>query len=220
MLAQPDVSTFQPVAEEMVRTGRRLAERGLSPGTSGNLSVRTRDGFLATPTGADLAALDASDLAVLDPGGRHVGGPRPTKETFFHLACYRARPAAGAVVHLHSRAAVAVSCLAGLDPRSTLPPLTPYFVMRVGRLPLVPYHRPGDEDLGPAVEQLARVSACLLLANHGPVVSGPDLASATAAAEELEETAALHLLLSGHAVRPLDPVQTAELERVFGASWE
>lgn len=207
------------LAEEAVWAGRRLAERGLSPGTSGNLSVRTADGFLATPTGADLGALDAADLAVLDPAGRHVAGPPPTKETDFHLACYRARPAAGAVVHLHSRSAVAVSCLAGLDPRSTIPPLTPYFVMRVGRLPLVPYHRPGDARLGPAVEQAARGSACLLLANHGPVVTGPDLASATAAAEELEETAALHLLLSGHATRPLDADQTAELERVFDASW-
>ena len=207
-------------AERLVAAGRRLAARGLCPGTSGNLSVRTGDGFLATPTGSDLADLDGDRLSVLDGDGRHVGGPPPTKETSFHLACYRARPAAGAVVHLHSRAATAVSCLAGLDPRSALPPLTAYFVMRVGRLPLVPYHPPGDEGLGTAVEQVARTAACLLLANHGPVVTGPDLASAVAAAEELEETAALHLLLSGHDVRPLDPAQTAELERVFGASWE
>lgn len=207
-------------AEQVAATGRRLAARGLSPGTSGNLSVRTQDGFLATPTGADLAALDPGALSVLDGTGRHVDGPPPTKETSFHLACYRARPSAAAVVHLHSRAAAAVSCLAGLDPRSTLPPLTPYFVMRVGRLPLVPYHRPGDDRLGAAVEQAARDAACLLLANHGPVVTGPDLAAAAAAAEELEETAALHLMLTGHAVRPLDPLQTAELERVFGASWE
>ena len=207
-------------AEQLVRTGRRLAERGLSPGTSGNLSVRTEDGFLATPTGADLAALDAQSLAVLGRDGRHVAGPPPTKETFFHLACYRARPHAGAVVHLHSRAATAVSCLADLDPRSALPPLTPYFVLRVGRLPLVPYFRPGDERLGVAVEQLAREAACLLLANHGPVTTGRDLTAAAAAAEELEETAALHLLLSGRAVRPLEPVHTAELARVFGASWD
>jgi len=210
----------EQAAEQMVRVGRRLADRGLSPGTSGNVSVRTGDGFLATPTGADLAALDAHRLSVLDRDGVHLAGPPPTKETSFHLACYRARPGAGAVVHLHSRAATAVSCLAGLDPRSVLPPLTPYFVMRVGRLPLVPYYRPGDERLGPAVEQVARTSACLLLANHGPVTTGPDLASASAAAEELEETAALHLLLTGHHARPLEPVQTAELERVFGASWE
>ncbi len=213
------MSTVGP-AEEMVRAGRRLAKRGLSPGTSGNLSVRTGKGFLATPTGADLAALHPEQLSVLDETGRHVAGPAPTKEAFFHLACYRARPQAAAVVHLHSRAATAVSCLAGLDPRSALPPLTPYFVMRVGRLPLVRYHRPGDERLGPAVEELARASACLLLANHGSVTTGADLASATAAAEELEETAALHLLLYGHRVRLLDPEQTAELERAFGASWE
>lgn len=207
-------------AEQVAATGRRLAARGLCPGTSGNISVRTGDGFLATPTSADLAALDPGALSVLDGTGRHVDGPPPTKETSFHLACYRARPSAGAVVHLHSRAATAVSCLAGLDPRSALPPLTPYFVMRVGRLPLVAYHRPGDDRLGAAVEAVVRDAACLLLANHGPVVTGPDLAAAAAAAEELEETAALHLLLSGHAVRPLDPLQTAELERVFGASWE
>ena len=207
-------------AHELVRTGRRLAERGLSPGTSGNVSVRTPDGVLATPTGADLGELDPAGLSVLDAAGRHVGGPPPTKETVLHLACYRARPGAGAVVHLHSRAAVAVSCLAGLDPRSALPPLTPYFVMRVGRLPLLPYSRPGDPALGPAVEREAHGAACLLLANHGPVVTGADLPAAAAAAEELEETAALHLMLAGHATRPLDDVQTAELERVFGASWE
>jgi len=206
-------------AGALVHAGQRLADRGLSPGTSGNLSVHTTGGFLVTPTGADLGGLDAQDLAVLDAAGRHVAGPPPTKETLFHLACYRARPAAAAVVHLHSRSATALSCLAGLDPLSTLPPTTPYFVMRVGRLPLVPYHRPGDDRLGPAVEQVARRSAFLLLANHGPVVTGPDLATAVAAAEELEETAALHLLLSGHAVRPLNADQTAELERAFGASW-
>jgi ribulose-5-phosphate 4-epimerase/fuculose-1-phosphate aldolase len=157
---------------------------------------------------------------VLDGTGAHLGGPEPTKETVLHLACYRARRGVGAVVHLHSRSAVAVSCLAGLDPRSALPPLTPYFVMRVGRLPVVPYHRPGDSRLGPAVERVARGAACLLLANHGPVVTGADLAAAAAAAEELEETAALHLLLSGHPTQPLDRSQTTELERVFGASWE
>jgi ribulose-5-phosphate 4-epimerase/fuculose-1-phosphate aldolase len=201
--------------EQLCSLGRSLFDRGLSPGSSGNLSARCGDGWLCTPTSASLGALDPARLSLLDAEGKPRAGDPPTKEAFLHLALYRARPAAGAVVHLHSTHAVAVSCLADLDPRSCLPPLTPYFVMKVGRLPLVPYHRPGDPALGPAVGALAAHHTAMLLANHGPVVSAASLEAAGHAAEELEETARIFLLLRGQPVRLLTPEQIAELRAAF-----
>lgn len=198
---------------ELVAVGRALAERGLSPGTSGNLSVRSEDGFLATPTNSSLGALDPARLSRLDGDGRHLDGDVPTKEVWLHLAMYAERPGARAIVHLHSTYAVAAACLDGVDPEDVLPPLTPYYVMRVGRLPLVPYGRPGDASLAGAVRERARTSHALLLANHGPIVAGPTLAAATAAIEELEETAKLALLLYGRPTRALTPEQLAELRQ-------
>lgn len=195
--------------EEIVAVGRTLHERGLSPGTSGNLSVRTDDGFLTTPTNASLGSLDA--LSILDGSGRHVGGPPPTKEVWLHLAMYDARPEARAVVHLHSTYAVAAACLDGVDEDDVLPAITPYYVMRVGRLPLVPYAPPGDASLAGVVRERARLGHALLLANHGPVVAAPTLAHAAAAAEELEETAKLVLLTHGMPRRLLTPEQADEL---------
>lgn len=195
--------------EEIVTVGRTLYERGLSPGTSGNLSVRTDDGFLMTPTNSSLGSLDA--LSVLDASGDHVDGPAPTKEVWLHLAMYDARPEARAVVHLHSTYAVAAACLDGVDEDDVLPAITPYYVMRVGRLPLVPYGRPGDASLADVVRERARLGHALLLANHGPVVAAPTLAQAAAAAEELEETAKLVLLTHGMPRRLLTPQQADEL---------
>lgn len=196
---------------EIVETGRSLFARGLSPGTSGNLSVRVDGGFVMTPTNSSLGALDAARLSELDERGAHVGGDRPTKEAWLHLAMYAERPEANAIVHLHSTHAVAVSCLDGVDEDDVLPPLTPYYVMRVGRLPLVPYGRPGDASLTGAVRERARVSNALLLANHGPIVAAATLAQAAAAAEEIEETAKLVLLTHGLGVRLLTPEQLDEL---------
>jgi ribulose-5-phosphate 4-epimerase/fuculose-1-phosphate aldolase len=198
--------------DEIVETGRRLYARGLSPGTSGNLSVRTDDGFLLTPTNSSLGSLDADRLSVLDAGGNHVSGDAPTKEAWLHLAMYAERPEARAIVHLHSTYSVAVACLDGVDEDDVLPPLTPYYVMRVGRLPLVPYGRPGDASLSDAVRERARLSAALLLANHGPIVAAPTLAAAAAAAEEIEETAKLVVLTHGLKTRlltqqPLDDLR-------------
>jgi ribulose-5-phosphate 4-epimerase/fuculose-1-phosphate aldolase len=204
-------------APELVAYGALLAARGHPPGASGNLSARLGPeeggGFLLTPTGARLGALDAGRLARLDDAGRHVAGDAPTKEVPLHLAVYRERPDAGAVVHLHSTAAVAVSCLAGLDPSDVLAPLTAYYVMRVGRLPLVPYHPPGAAGLADAVAALARDHHAVLLANHGPVVAGRTVDEAVAAAEELEETARLHLLLGGRRARPLSAEEADDLRR-------
>ncbi|MCG8927611.1 3-oxo-tetronate 4-phosphate decarboxylase [Lentzea sp. CC55] len=185
-------------AAQLVGLGRSLFDRRLTHGRTGNISVRVNGGILVTPTGVSLGALDQADLSVIDVEGRHLEGPLPTKEAFLHAAVYRARPDAGAVVHLHSTYAVAVSCLADVDPADVLPPLTAYYAMRVGTLPLLPFHAPGDPALGPIAEQAARTHHALLLANHGSLVAGPDLLTAADAAEELEETARIHLLLRGH----------------------
>jgi ribulose-5-phosphate 4-epimerase/fuculose-1-phosphate aldolase len=199
------------VRDEIVETGRSLYLRGLSPGTSGNLSVRTDGGFLMTPTNASLGALDPDRLSVLDTAGNRVGGDPPTKEAWLHLALYAERSDAHAIVHLHSTYSVAVSCLDNVDEDDVLPPLTPYYVMRVGRLPLVPYGRPGDASLAGAVRERARGSAALLLANHGPIVAGATLSQAAAACEEIEETAKLVLLTQGLPTRLLTRQQADEL---------
>ena len=144
-----------------------------------------------------------------------ISGDPPTKEAFLHSAMYEERPKAGAVVHLHSTHAVAVSCLADLDSADVLPPITAYYVMRVGRLPLVPFYLPGDRALAEAVRALAGQHHAVLLANHGPVVAGSSLANAVYAIEELEETAKLHLLLHGHKLRPLTPAQVAQVLEKF-----
>jgi len=199
--------------EAIVAEGRSLFTRGLSPGTSGNISVRTQDGWLMTPTNSSLGMLDPARLTRLDDDGRHVDGDAPTKEVALHLAMYAERPEANAIVHLHSTYAVAVACLEGADPDDVLPPLTPYYVMRVGRLALVPYARPGDPSLVELVRQRARDSHALLLANHGPMVAGTSLAAAASAIEEIEETAKLVLLLDGLPSRRLSAEQIAELRQ-------
>ncbi|MFI6875725.1 3-oxo-tetronate 4-phosphate decarboxylase [Streptomyces sp. NPDC050400] len=196
----------------IVSTAHSLFTRGLTHGSTGNLSVRLADGtLLLTPTGSSLGTLTEDALARTDLHARHLDGPRPTKEAFLHAAFYRARPAAHAVVHLHSTHAAAVSCLADLDPADALPPLTAYYAMRIGTLPLLPYHAPGDPRLEPLAEQTATRHHAILLANHGPVVAGATLDQAADATEELEETAKLHLLLQGHRTRPLTPEQAAAL---------
>ena len=198
--------------EAICRFGQSIFERGLTFGSSGNISVRLDDGWLMTPTGATLGTLDPARLARLDRAGRHVSGDKPTKETFLHQGMYKHRQDATAVVHLHSTHSVAVSCLADLDPEDCIPPITAYYVMRVGQLPLVPYYRPGDPALGPAVEKLAGKHHAVLLANHGPVVAGTTLGNAVFATEELEETAKLWLMLRRENIRPLTPEQVADLK--------
>jgi 3-dehydro-4-phosphotetronate decarboxylase len=202
-------------AEDIVQLGASMFARGLTPGRTGNLSCRIGDEIVVTPTGASLGSLAARELAIIDLDGRPVRGGRPTKEATVHAALYRSRPTARAVVHLHSTHAVAVSCLADIDQDSALPPLTAYFAMRVGRLPLVPYFAPGDPALGNAVGETARQHQAMLLANHGSVVAGDDLLSAADAAEEIEETARLSLLLHDRSTRPLTAAQLDGL----GEAW-
>ena len=197
--------------EGICTIGQSIFARGLTAGSSGNVSVKTEDGWLMTPTGSSLGRLDPARLSKLDPRGRLVSGDPPTKESFLHRVMYEERPKTGAVVHLHSTHSVAVSCLAEIDPEDVLPPITAYYVMRVGRLPLVPYFRPGDMALAEAVRGFAGRHHAMLLANHGPVVAGSDLDAAVNAVEELEETAKLFLLLRGAKTRYLTPAQVKEL---------
>lgn len=201
--------------ERIVTHGRSLFDRGLAAGSSGNISVRLDDGWLLTPTDSCLGRLDPARLSKLDWNGKLVSGDPPSKEAFLHRAIYSERAGANAIVHLHSTYSAAVSCMDGLDHASCLPPLTAYFVMKVGRLPLVPYHRPGDTALADAIRETVRTHAALLLANHGPIVSGVSLDAAMYATEELEETAKLFLLLRNAPVRALTAAQIDELRTVF-----
>ena len=198
--------------EEICAIGASIFARGLTAGSSGNISLRTEQGWLMTPTNASLGRLDPAQLSKLGPDGRLVSGDPPTKESFLHRVMYEERPSTGAVVHLHSTHSVAVSCLAEIDPADVLPPITAYYLMRVGRLPLVPYFRPGDFALAEAVRGFAGKHQAVLLANHGPVVAGATLDAAANAIEELEETAKLYLLLRGANTRYLTPAQIRELQ--------
>jgi 3-dehydro-4-phosphotetronate decarboxylase len=201
----------------LVTLAASLYARGYSVGSAGNISVRTPDGYLITPTNSSLGRLDPVRLSKLDREFRLVSGDPPSKEVFMHRAFYTARPDAGAVVHLHSTMATAVTCLPGLDPVNPIPPLTPYFVMRVGRrLPVVPYYRPGNPQMEPAIHNAARVARAVLLANHGPVVCGKTLTDAVYAAEELEEAAKLFLMLRGLDAHVLTPTQVDDLVATFG----
>lgn len=205
--------------EEICRYGRSLFERGLTPGSSGNISLRLPDGgWLVTPTNASLGFLDPARIARLDDAGRLVSGDKPTKEIPLHSALYESRSKAKAIVHLHSTHAVAVSMLPEIDPRQVLPPLTPYYLMRTGGTALVPYYRPGDPAVADAIRGLAGKYSSVLLANHGPVVAGDSLEGAVFATEELEETAKLYLLLRNLNPRQLSPGQVADLVRHFGLS--
>ncbi|VFR30778.1 Ribulose-5-phosphate 4-epimerase and related epimerases and aldolases [plant metagenome] len=202
--------------EAICRYGRSLFERGLTPGSSGNISYRLEDGgWLVTPTNASLGFLDPARLSRLDAQGRLLSGDAPTKEIPLHTALYDTRDGARAVVHLHSTHSVAISMLPGIDPRDVLPPLTPYYLMRVGRTALLPYYRPGDPAVAEAIRGLAGKYSSVLLSNHGPVVAGADLEAAVFATEELEETAKLFLLLRGMNPRGLDAAQVRDLVSVF-----
>ncbi len=209
------MTTEAVLRDSIVRYGKSMFERGLTFGSSGNISARLEDGWLMTPTNVALDRLDPARLSRLDSNGKLLSGDAPTKESFLHIAMYRQRPASGAVVHLHSTHSVAVSCLADVNPEDVLPPVTAYYVMRVGSLPLVPFHPPGDPTLADAVAKLASKHHAVLLANHGPVVAGTSLDAAVGAIEELEETARLFLLLRREKTRWLTPEQVADVRKRY-----
>jgi 3-dehydro-4-phosphotetronate decarboxylase len=203
--------------EEICWFGKSLFDRGLTAGSSGNISVRLDDGWLMTPTNSCLGRLDPATLSKVDLKGGPISGDKPTKEAFLHLSMYAERPGAGAVVHLHSTHSVAVSVLDDVDPENPIPPITAYYVMKIGKLALLPYHAPGDVTLANAVREAAGRHHAVLLANHGPVVACKDLETAVYATEELEETARLYLLLRREKMRLLTPEQVAELHRKYAS---
>ncbi|PJG57499.1 aldolase [Aeromonas cavernicola] len=205
----------QALRDTMVMLGASLFARGYATGGAGNLSAKLPDGtLLATPTGASLGRLDPARLAKVSMSGEHLAGDRPSKEVAFHLAIYHNNPACQAVVHLHCTYLTALSCLEGLDPTNVIRPFTPYYVMRIGQLPLIPYYRPGDVRIGEELGRRACEGNAFLLANHGPVVLGKDLVDAVNNMEELEETARLALLLRGQPIRYLSESDINELKRV------
>jgi 3-dehydro-4-phosphotetronate decarboxylase len=199
------MSSETKLREEIARLSKSLFDRGFSVGSAGNISAAVDDGILMTPTNSCLGFLDPAKISKLDRNGNHISGDKPSKEVFLHRAFYETRPQTGAVVHLHSTFATALSCLTDVDPQDCIPPLTPYVVMRVGEVKLLPYVKPGNERY-----------AAVLLANHGPVVTGKDITSAVYAAEELEETAKLLVLLRDAPKRMLSPENVEELKAVFG----
>lgn len=208
--------------EQICTIASSMFQRGLTSGSSGNISVRLADGgLLVTPTGSSFGALDPARLSRFDASGRLLSGDPPTKEMPLHSAFYETRGAkAGAVVHLHSTHSVAVSLLEGIDPDNVFRPLTAYSVMRLGKVKLLPYFRPGDPAMGEAVRGLAGRRSAVLLAHHGPVVAGKDLEAAAYAMEELEETAKLTLLTHGLRPRILPDAEVGELVEHFAIEWD
>ncbi len=201
--------------DRIAQLAKSLYDRQLTFGSSGNISFKLDDGWLMTPTGSSMGDIDPARISKLDSAGVWVNGDKPTKESFLHMAMYQERSRAGAVIHLHSTHSVAVSCLHDVNSDNVLPPLTAYYVMRIGQLPLIPYYAPGDVNLAEAVREMASRHHAVLLANHGPIVAGASLEDAVYATEELEETAKLFLLLRDKKIKPLDELQVRELNEKF-----
>ncbi len=203
--------------EQMVYFCRSLFERGLTFGSSGNMSASLDDGWLMTPTNCCFGNLDPARITKLDSEGNVVSGDPPTKEQFLHMAMYEQRPDARAVVHLHSTYTTAVSCLNRQENEAVLPPITAYFIMRVGKLAFIPYYPPGDRSLADAVRKVAADHRSIILANHGSLIADQSLEKAVYATEELEETAKLFFILKGHETNYLHSDEVAELERRFSS---
>ena len=211
------MTTEVEIRETMVRLSRSLFERGYVHGSAGNVSARLDDGVLVSPTNSSMGRLVPERLSKLAADGRHVSGDKPSKEAGLHLGVLAVRPEAGAVVHLHSTYATLLSCLADTDPRNAMPPITPYLVMRVGLVPMVPYFLPGSDALASAVTEKAREHRAVLMANHGFVVTGRTFEDAVMNAEEFEENAKLLFMARGASVRLLDDSQVAELVQKFAS---
>ncbi|MEO0496343.1 MAG: aldolase [Pseudomonadota bacterium] len=207
--------------EQMCVLARSLFDRGLTHGSTGNISSRTDDGgLLVSPTGTSFGRLDPARLSRFDAHGRHIGGDKPTKEMPLHTAFYDTRSAAGAVVHLHSCHSVALSMVPGVDEDNFLPPLTPYAIMQLGKVKLLPFFLPGDAAMGDAVRGLAGKRSAVMLANHGPVVAGKTLEAACNAIEELEATAKLALMMRGSDINMLTEAQIGDVVRKFDVQWD
>ena len=207
------------VQNQLIKAGRRLVDMGLSPGATGNLSLRDGDSFLITGTGVSLGNLTEADLARVSLAGVHLGGAPASKETPLHAGFYRRGKEHQAIVHLHSPQAVSLSCRTPWSEENAVPPLTPYFVMRVGQTPLLPYRHPGDAALGEDIRCARGPFRAALLANHGSVVSGKDLDDAVERAAELEEACRIALLTENSPRRELTPIQIRELAERWNSPW-
>ena len=200
---------------------KSMFDRGLTGGSTGNISVRTEDGgLLVSPTGTSFGRLDPGRLSRFDTAGNLIDGDPPTKEMPLHTAFYETRSTAGAVVHLHSCHSVALSMMPDTDEDNFLPPLTPYGIIKLGRVKLLPFFLPGDPAMGDAVRGLAGKRSAVMLANHGPVVAGKDVEAACNAIEELEDTARLAMLTRGLNPRGLASCQVADLVKKFNVEWD
>ncbi|WP_424970099.1 aldolase [Dinoroseobacter sp. S76] len=207
--------------EQLCLLAKSMFDRGLTGGSTGNISARTEDGgLLVSPTGTSFGRLDPGRLSRFDGQGRLVSGDKPTKEMPLHTAFYDTRSTAGAVVHLHSCHSVALSMMPDVDPDNFLPPLTPYGIMKLGKVKLLPLFLPGDPAMGDAVRGLAGKRSAVMLANHGPVVAGKDVEAACNAIEELEATAQLAMMTRGLAPRALTPEQISDVVTTFDVEWD
>lgn len=200
---------------------KSMFDRGLTGGSTGNISARTEDGgLLVSPTGTSFGRLDPARLSRFDASGTLIDGDPPTKEMPLHTAFYDTRSTAGAVVHLHSCHSVALSMMPDVDADNFLPPLTPYGIMKLGRVKLLPFFLPGDPAMGEAVRGLAGKRSAVMLANHGPVVAGKDVEAACNAVEELEDTARLAMLTRGLGPRGLSDAQVKAVVTKFDVEWD
>ncbi len=207
--------------EEICLMAKSMFDRGLTGGSTGNISARTEDGgLLVSPTGTSFGRLDPARLSRFDSKGNLIGGDKPTKEMPLHSAFYETRSSAGAVVHLHSCHSVAWSMMPDADEDNFLPPMTPYSIMKLGKVKLLPFFMPGDPAMGDAVRGLAGKRTAVMLANHGPVVAGKDIEAACNAIEELEDTARLAILMRGYDSKILTPQQVQSVITKFNVEWD
>jgi len=207
--------------EHICLLAKSLFDRGLTGGSTGNISARTEDGgLLVSPTGTSFGRLDPARLSRFDANGVLIDGDKPTKEMPLHSAFYDTRSTAGAVVHLHSCHSVALSMMPDANEDNFLPPLTPYGIMKLGKVKLLPFFLPGDAAMGEAVRGLAGKRSAVMLANHGPVVAGKDVEAACNAIEELEDTARLAMMLRGVNAHMLSSQQVQALVTKFDVEWD
>ena len=208
--------------EQICILASSMFQRGITHGSTGNISVRLEDDdILVTPSGSSFGRLDPNDIVRVTKSGQFIGSLTPTKELPLHKAFYETRGLkSGAVVHLHSTHSVALSMLPGIDEDSVLPSYTPYSIMLLGKVKLLPFFVPGDPAMGDAIRGLAGKRSAVLLANHGPVVSGKDLESSVNAIEELEATAKLALILKGADAKALDNAQINSVVKKFNVEWD
>ena len=213
--------TETKLRETICLLAKSMFDRGLTGGSTGNISARTEDGgLLVSPTGTSFGRLDPARLSRFDADGNFVSGDQPTKEMHLHSAFYDTRSTAGAVVHLHSCHSVALSMMPDVDPDNFLPPMTPYSIMKLGKVTLLPFFMPGDPAMGDAVRGLAGKRSAVMLANHGPVVAGKDIEAACNAIEELEDTAKLAIMMRGYRAKMLTPEQVNAVVTQFNVEWD